>query len=43
MEEKKYPELDKEQNEKMTYEKPDMEEHKPLDEAAAYIYYYTIL
>lgn len=26
--------------EKMPYEKPSMEEHEPLEEATAYIYYY---
>jgi len=29
--------------EKRPYEKPAMQEHKPLDEAAALIYYYHII
>ena len=37
------PEKNNELDEKKTYEKPIMEERKPLDEAAAYIYYTSIL
>ncbi len=29
-----------EENVKKEYEKPEMKEHKPLEESTAYIYYY---
>lgn len=41
--EKKLPEEKREKvqsNAKQTYEKPKIEEHEPLEESTAYVYYY---
>jgi len=37
------PELENQAGEKKTYEKPSMEEQKPLDKACAQVYYTNIL
>lgn len=42
---KKLPEEKNEKiqsNSKQTYEKPKMEEHEPLEESTAYVYYYYV-